>query len=138
MAETGVVQKIHRWKPFTGRPVGRRKCRWEDYVRNGLGKVKLIKWTGQVQDRLKWKGIVGKTKTVQSCSDIGEEKEKGKRKKKKKKRNRKKKKRKNKKNKKKKRKRKKKEREKKKKRRKAKEEKEKEKEEKKEKKRRRK
>ena len=34
MAETGIVKKIHKWKPFTGRPVGRSKCRWDDDVRN--------------------------------------------------------------------------------------------------------
>jgi hypothetical protein len=42
--ETGVVKKIHKWKPFTGRPGGKSKCRWEDDVRNGLKKTKLIKW----------------------------------------------------------------------------------------------
>jgi hypothetical protein len=52
MPETGIVKKIHKWKPFTGRPVGRPKSRWEDDVRNDLKKMKLIKWTGQVQDRL--------------------------------------------------------------------------------------
>jgi len=29
-----------------------------------LKKMKLIKWTEQVQDRLKWKGIVEKAKTL--------------------------------------------------------------------------
>jgi hypothetical protein len=62
--ETGIVKKIHKWKPFTGRPVGRPKCRWEDDVRNGLKKMKIIKWTGKFQDRLKWKGVVEKAKTV--------------------------------------------------------------------------
>jgi hypothetical protein len=64
MPETGIVKKIYKWKPFTERPVGRPKCRWEDDVRNGLKMMKIIKWTGQVQDRLKWKGIVEKDKTV--------------------------------------------------------------------------
>jgi hypothetical protein len=27
-------------------------------------KMKIIKWTGQVQDHLKWKGIVEKDKTL--------------------------------------------------------------------------
>jgi len=63
MPETSIVKKIHNWKPFTGRPVGRPKSRWEDDVRNDL-KKKLIKWTEQVQDRLKWKGIVEKAKTA--------------------------------------------------------------------------
>jgi hypothetical protein len=62
--ETGIVKKIHKWKPFTGRPVGRCKSRWEDDVRNGLKKIKLIKWTGQVQDHPKWKGTVEKAKAL--------------------------------------------------------------------------
>jgi hypothetical protein len=49
MPETSIVKKIHKWEPFTGRP----KSRWEDDVRNNLKKMKLIKWTEQVQDRLK-------------------------------------------------------------------------------------
>ena len=64
MPETSVVKKIHKWKPFTGRPVGRPKFRWEDDVRNDLKKMKLIKRTEQVQDCLKWKGIVEKAKTL--------------------------------------------------------------------------
>jgi hypothetical protein len=59
-----VVKKIYKWKPLTGRPVGRPKSRWEDDVRNNLKKMKLIKWTGQVQDCLKWKSIVEKAKTL--------------------------------------------------------------------------
>ena len=62
--ETSIVKKIRKWKPFTGRPVGRPKSRWEDDVRNGLRKMKPIKWTEQFQDRLKWKGIVEKDKTL--------------------------------------------------------------------------
>ena len=30
MPETVIVNKIHKRKPFTRRPVGRPKCRWED------------------------------------------------------------------------------------------------------------
>ena len=63
MTETSIVKKIHKWKPFTGRPVGRPKSLWEDDVRNDLKKMKLIKWTEQVQDRLKWKGTAEKPKT---------------------------------------------------------------------------
>ena len=64
--------KIHKRKPFTGRRVGRPKSRWEDDIRNDLKKMKLIKWTEQVQDHLKWKGIVEKAKTL-SCSAKHEE-----------------------------------------------------------------
>jgi ABC-type multidrug transport system fused ATPase/permease subunit len=55
MPETSVVRKIHKWKPFTSRPVGRLKFRWEDFVRNDMIRVKLTKWTEKFQDRLKWK-----------------------------------------------------------------------------------
>jgi len=64
MPETSIGKKIHKWKPFTRRPVRRLKSRWEDDVRNDLKTMKLIKWTEQVQDRLKWKGIVEKAKTL--------------------------------------------------------------------------
>jgi hypothetical protein len=64
MSETSIVKRIHKWKPFTGRPAGRPKSRWEGNVRNGLKKMKLMKWAEQVQDRLKWKDIVEKAKTL--------------------------------------------------------------------------
>jgi hypothetical protein len=64
MPETNIVRKIHKWKPFTGRPVGRPKSRWEDDIRNDLKKMKLRKWTGKVQDHLKLKGFVMKAKTL--------------------------------------------------------------------------
>jgi hypothetical protein len=64
MPETSTVKKIYKWKPFTGRPVGKLKFLWEEDVRNNLKKMKLIKRAEQVQDRLKWKDIVEKTKTL--------------------------------------------------------------------------
>jgi hypothetical protein len=63
-SETSTVKKIYKWKPFTRRPVGRSKSRWEGDVWNDLKEMKLIKWAGQVQDRLKWKDIVEKAKTL--------------------------------------------------------------------------
>jgi len=63
MPETSIVKRIHIWKPFTGRPAGRPKCRWENDVKNDLKKMKLMKWAEQVQGRLKWKDIVEKAKT---------------------------------------------------------------------------
>jgi hypothetical protein len=50
MPETSRVKRIHKWKPFTGRPAGRPKSLLEDDVRNDL-KKKLMKWAEQVQDR---------------------------------------------------------------------------------------
>jgi len=64
MPEIGIVKRIHKWKPFTGRPAGRPKSRWEDDVGNDLKKMRLMKWAEQVQDRSKWKNIVEKAKTV--------------------------------------------------------------------------
>ena len=43
MPETSIVKRIHKWKPFTGRPAGISKSRWEDDVRNDLKKMKLMK-----------------------------------------------------------------------------------------------
>jgi len=51
-------------KPFTGRPAGRPKYRWEDDVRNDLKKMKLVKWAEHVQDRSKLKAIVEKAKNL--------------------------------------------------------------------------
>jgi hypothetical protein len=64
MPETSTVRKIYERKPFACRPVGRPKSRWQDDVRNDMRRTKLIKWTERVQDRLKWKVIVEKAKTV--------------------------------------------------------------------------
>jgi len=64
MPEINIVKKIYKWKPFTSRPVERPKSRWEDEVRNDLKNMKLIKWTEQVQDCLKWKAVVEKVTTL--------------------------------------------------------------------------
>ena len=47
MPEISIVKRIHKWKPFTGRPVGRPKSRWDDDVRNDLKQMKLVKWAEQ-------------------------------------------------------------------------------------------
>jgi len=64
LTETSIERKIYKWKPSTGRPVRRHKSRWEDDVRNDLREMKIRKWAEEVQDRLKWKDIVEKAKTV--------------------------------------------------------------------------
>ena len=64
MPETNIVKRINKWKIFTGKPAGRPKSRWEDDVRNDLKKTKLMNWAEKVQDRLKWKDIVEKAKTL--------------------------------------------------------------------------
>jgi len=70
MPETSIVKRIHKRKPFTGRPAGRSKSRWEDDVRNDL------KWSGQNKYRTAWNGRVlsRRPRLYQSCSAIEEEK----------------------------------------------------------------
>jgi len=33
MPETSIEKRIYKWKPFTGRPIGRPKSRWQDDAR---------------------------------------------------------------------------------------------------------
>jgi hypothetical protein len=40
---TSGMKGIHKWKPFTRRPVGRPKPRWEDDIRNDLEKDETYK-----------------------------------------------------------------------------------------------
>jgi hypothetical protein len=63
-SETSIVRKLYKWQPLATRPVGRPKFRWDDDVRNDLRKMKRFKWSEQVQDRLEWKKIVEKAKTL--------------------------------------------------------------------------
>ena len=63
MPETSIVKRIHKWKPFTGRPSGRPMSRRDD-VRNDLKKMKLVKWAEKLQDCSKRKAIVEKAKTL--------------------------------------------------------------------------
>ena len=64
MPETSIAKRIQKWKPFSGRPAGRHKSRWDDDVRNGLKKTKIMKWAEKVQGRLKGKDIVERAKTI--------------------------------------------------------------------------
>jgi hypothetical protein len=64
MPESSIVKRIHKWEPLTGRPAGRPKSKWEDDVRNDVKKMKLMEWEEQVQDRLIWKDVVKKAKTI--------------------------------------------------------------------------
>ena len=58
------MKRIHKWKPFTGRPAGRPKCQREVDVRNDLKKMKIMKWAEEVKDHLKWKDTVERDKNV--------------------------------------------------------------------------
>jgi len=64
MPEISIIKKTHKLKPFKSRPAARPESQWEDDVKNDLNKMKLIKLTEQVQERLKWKLIFKKVKTI--------------------------------------------------------------------------
>jgi len=76
MRESNIVKKIYRWKPLTSRQVGRPKSRWEDDVRNGLKKTKLIKWT-ENKSKIASNGklLLREPRFYQSCSTEEEEEE---------------------------------------------------------------
>jgi hypothetical protein len=57
------VTRIYKWKTFATRPIGRRKNRWEDDVRNVLHTMKIKKWKKNVLDRDSLNAIVERTKT---------------------------------------------------------------------------
>jgi hypothetical protein len=73
MPETGIVKRIHKWKPSTGRPAGRPKSRWEGDVRNDLKKMKLMKWAEQAVSNGRL--LLRRPRLYQSCNAIEEEEE---------------------------------------------------------------
>jgi hypothetical protein len=64
MQETRMVKAIHAWKPISKRPMERPKIRWEDDDKKDIQRLKLRNWKTLVQDRKRWKGVVGKAKTL--------------------------------------------------------------------------
>jgi len=64
MQEIRMVKAIHAWKPISKRPMGRPKICWEDDVKKDIQRLKLPSWKTLVQDRRRWKEVVGKAKTL--------------------------------------------------------------------------
>jgi len=62
--ETRMVKAIQAWKPISKRSIGRPKIRWEDDVKNDIQRLKVPKWKTLVQNRRRWKKVVGKDKTL--------------------------------------------------------------------------
>jgi len=52
------------WKSISNRPVGRPKICWEDDVKIDIQRLKVPNWKTLVQDRRRWKEVVGKAKTL--------------------------------------------------------------------------
>ena len=64
MQETRMVKAIHAWKSVSKRPTERPKICWEDDVKKDIQRLKLPSWKTLVQDRRRWKEVVGKAKTL--------------------------------------------------------------------------
>jgi len=64
MQETRMGKTIHSWKTISKRPMGRPKIRWEDGVKKDTQRLKVPNWKTLVQERGRWKDVVGKAKTV--------------------------------------------------------------------------
>jgi hypothetical protein len=56
-----MVKKLYEWTAISTKLAGRPKTRWENYIK----KFKYYEnnWTKGIQDRVKWKAVVEKTKT---------------------------------------------------------------------------
>jgi hypothetical protein len=59
-----MVKAIYCWKPISRRPIRRPKTRWVDDVRKDIQKLKLPNWKTFAQDRIRWKELVEKAKTL--------------------------------------------------------------------------
>ena len=64
MQEIRMVKAIHSWKHISKRPMGRPKIRWEDDVKIDMHRLKVLNRETLVQDRGRWKDVVGKAKTL--------------------------------------------------------------------------
>jgi len=62
--ETRAVKATHAWKPISKRPMRRPKIHWEDDVKKDIQWLKVPNWKTLVQDRRRWKEVVGKAKTL--------------------------------------------------------------------------
>jgi hypothetical protein len=56
--------KIFDWTPLTARSKGRPKKRWEDNITKYIRQMNFKNWAACVQDRVKWKHVVKKAKTL--------------------------------------------------------------------------
>jgi len=63
MPNERVAKTIYKWKPYTTRPKGRPRLRWEDDVRNDLRKMGVKNWKQRAQERKQWNEITEQAKT---------------------------------------------------------------------------
>jgi hypothetical protein len=63
MPDSRTVKKIFNWT-LTARSKGRPKQRWEDNKIQDISQMNIKNWAAFVQDRVKWKNVVEKAKTL--------------------------------------------------------------------------
>jgi hypothetical protein len=63
MSNEIVSKTTYKWKPYATRPKGRPRLRWEDDVRNDLGRTGTKNWKQKAQERKQWKEIIEQAKT---------------------------------------------------------------------------
>jgi hypothetical protein len=51
------------WRPMGIRPVGRPRQRWQEYIMEGLKKLKVKNWKETPKDRRTWRVLAEKAKT---------------------------------------------------------------------------
>jgi len=57
MTEDNIVQKIKRWELMSKRPIGRRKTRWEDDVKEDIKSISINNWMKVALNRDSWKKV---------------------------------------------------------------------------------
>jgi hypothetical protein len=68
MSDDRMVKKRYKWKPITTRLQRRPKSRWDDNGKQDICKMKIKNWTVCVQNSGKWRDVVEKAKTFNTCS----------------------------------------------------------------------
>jgi hypothetical protein len=63
MSNERVPKTIYKWKPYATRLKGRPRLRWEEDVRNDLGRMGTKNWKQNAQERKQWKEIIEEAKT---------------------------------------------------------------------------
>jgi len=59
-----MVKAIHALKPISKEPMGRLNICWEDDVKKNILRLKVPNWKTLVQERGRWKEVIGKAKTL--------------------------------------------------------------------------
>jgi len=57
VAKQRTVKRITEWRPIAARRIGGQRSRWEDDVRQVLGKMKIQNWSKMAMDGEEWKRI---------------------------------------------------------------------------------